>query len=261
MNRQLAQLFTKVMEKSVDAVLEAEELTPAVRQEVKNIILSQGGKAETIFKEAINNAATQGGKRAVGQLKENGVNVSFSKFNSKTQKILDEKAFEASKTTMDKVTGRVMDSLKNSYEQGHGIDKAAQHLKTEFTDLSNHGLKRIARTEINSAQNQGSHLTMKQLGVEYKQWWNAQDDRVRGDGPHDVADHISLHGQIIRVGDTFENGLLYPGDMSGEIEEWIECRCTEAPFIPPLGMTGPDMPYFYEEDLVPVESESNESQT
>lgn len=260
LNRKIAQLFGKVMNQSVQAVMNANELTPAKQKEVLRLIESQSGKSESIFKEAIQSVAKQGGKKMVSNLKGNGIKVSFHNFSKSAKTILNEKAFQASETTMSKVTGRVMDNLKTSYEKGYGIDKAAQRLKTEFTDLTDRGLKRIARTEINSAQNQGAHLTLQDLGVEFQMWWTAEDDRVRGDGPNDQADHISLHGQIVRVGDPFENELLYPGDMNGDISEWIECRCTLVPFIMPLGMKAPDMPYFYESDLIPVD-EKTESNT
>jgi hypothetical protein len=62
-----------------------------------------------------------------------------------------------------------------------------------------------------------------------------------------------MHGQIVRVGDQFSNGLRYPGDRTGEIAEWINCRCTTVPFIMPIGFIAPPgVLHFYEDELLAV---------
>lgn len=256
LNRKLSALFKKVGDRSVEMVIAKSDLSPEMRAQLIDYIKTHQDEVKQIFHEGINKAATEGGKKAVTHLNEQGMKVSFHDFSKSTHEILDKKAFTASETTMEKVTGRVMDNLKESYDNGYGIDKAAQNLQSEFEGISKSGLKRIARTEINSAQNTGAHQKLVDLGVEYEQWWTAQDDRVR-DGSKGGADHVALHGQIVRLDDPFENGLIFPGDMSGDISEWIECRCTEVPFIMPRGMTAPDKPYFTEDELVPIESDTS----
>ena len=83
------------------------------------------------------------------------------------------------------------------------------------------------------------------LGVEYTQWVAAQDDRTRDS-------HAEIDGEIIAFGEQYSNGLSFPGDTSGDIEEWINCRCSNAPFVMPAGMMAPSFSPFREEDLVPV---------
>ena len=42
-------------------------------------------------------------------------------------------------------------------------------------------------------------------------------------------------------------------DTSGDIEEWINCRCSNAPYVMPRGMMAPPgMEQFREEDLIPI---------
>ena len=106
--------------------------------------------------------------------------------------------------------------------------------------------RRIARTEINSAQNEGAFSAYDDLGVEYQMWWTGKDNRVRDS-------HRPLHGHIVAVGNTFSNGLLYPGDKSGPIKEWINCRCTSIPYIIPLGkMAPPGLTEFTEDQLIDI---------
>ena len=83
-------------------------------------------------------------------------------------------------------------------------------------------------------------------------WVTAHDDRVRGLKETDTADHVELDGEIIRLGDTYSNGLKYPGDTDGPIEEWINCRCANAPFNMPYGYTAPPLEQFRESDLIRI---------
>ena len=88
--------------------------------------------------------------------------------------------------------------------------------------------------------------TYEKLNVEYTQWIAADDDRTR-------ESHIEVDREIIPMGGTYSNGLQYPGDTSGPIEEWINCRCSNAPFVMPYGyMAPPGMAQFREEDLIPI---------
>lgn len=168
-----------------------------------------------------------------------------------TYNLIKNRAFEASAQTLTRMRGDVMEVLAQSYREGHGIDKAANLLKDKFVSMRDYELVRIARTEINSGQNQGAYETEREFHINYHMWWSADDDRVR-DGTTSDADHTYMHGQIVRVGDPFSNGLLYPGDMSGPIEEWINCRCRLVPFLMPEGFTAPAQRFFYEEDLIPI---------
>jgi hypothetical protein len=179
--------------------------------------------------------------------------VEFSDFSPELSRIIRDKTFVASEATMDRIIGDIMKNLKDSYEQGLGIDNAADRLKEVTTSMEDYELVRVARTEINQAQNKGAYYTELELELEYHKWWTAQDDKVRGNDPKDKADHVYLHGQIVRVGEPFSNGLLYPGDTSGPIWEWIMCRCRPSPFLMPEGyIVPPGMKYFYEEDLIPI---------
>jgi len=189
-----------------------------------------------------------GSIKAIG----NVTGMDFDEFSQEISRMLKEQSFIASEQTINRMTGNVMDNLKSSYEQGYGIDKAADNLNNVFDKMQGYELERVARTEINGAQNRGAEATMLQLGIQYDMWRTAGDERVRGTDPEDTADHTYLDGQISKVGGNFSNGLSRPGDRTGPIEEWINCRCTLVPFIMPEGFIAPAMDYFYESDLIRV---------
>jgi len=163
--------------------------------------------------------------------------ISFMDYSPELLRQIKDKTFVASQHTLDRMIGDIMENLSMSYQEGLGIVKAADNLKEVFENMETFELTRIARTEINSAQNIGAHSTMEELGIEYKQWWSALDDRTRDE-------HADLHGEVVRTDETFSNGLMYPGDTSGPIESWINCRCRTVPYILGLDEIIIQTPYY-----------------
>lgn len=172
--------------------------------------------------------------------------VGLFRTNPQIEDSLRYNTFQASDTTLARVTQNITNNLADSYHEGLGIRDAGRRITKEFAGLKGWESRRIARTEINSAQNEGAFSAYDELGVEYQMWWTGNDNRVRDS-------HRPLHGHIVAVGNTFSNGLLYPGDKSGPIKEWINCRCTSIPYIIPLGkMAPPGLTEFTEDQLVDI---------
>lgn len=160
-----------------------------------------------------------------------------------------------SKRTLARITTDINTLLTQGYTEGKGINFVAATITKRFNQLETWEAKRIARTEIHNAHNNAVMKTYETLGVEYTQWISAGDDgRTREShlGPDDGYPD-GVDGEIIRIGDTYSNGLEYPGDTNGPIEEWINCRCSNAPFVMPYGMMAPPgMVQFREDDLIPI---------
>ena len=158
---------------------------------------------------------------------------------------LTNNTFTASQNTLNRVDSNINEILTDGYRQGVGINEVSRQITERFDQLRTWESTRIARTEIHTAQNMGVMNSYESLGVEYTQWIAADDDRTR-------ESHLEIDREIIPMGGTYSNGLAYPGDTSGPIEEWINCRCSNAPFVMPDGMMAPSFSPFREEDLVPV---------
>lgn len=152
--------------------------------------------------------------------------------------LIESQIFAASRRTMDKMTKDISGVLDNALGSSMTPQELAQELEEYFVDMKQGELLRIAQTELASAQNLAQYKELQAVGIEYHQWITVDDDKVR-------SSHMELHGEIVKVGEPFSNGLRYPGDKSGPIEEWINCRCIAVPWIPP-----PDFIYsggpFYE---------------
>ena len=163
-----------------------------------------------------------------------------------------ERVFVASQATLARVDTSIKTLLTEGYQSGKGINYVANLLTKRFDQLTTWESKRIARTEIHNSHNTAVMDTYNEIGVEYTMWITAHDDRVRGLKETDNADHAVLDGEIIPMGGTYSNGLAFPGDTDGPIEEWINCRCSNAPFVLPYGYAAPPFSPFREEDLIKI---------
>jgi len=88
----------------------------------------------------------------------------------------------------------------------------------------------IARTEALRAVNEGNFLAYQQAAEQgvldlndlSREWFTAQDERVRGS-------HKAMHGQLRGFDEQFISGLgnrlRFPGDISAPGNETIQCRC------------------------------------
>ena len=156
-----------------------------------------------------------------------------------------ERVFIASQATLDRVDTSIKTLLTEGYQSGKGINYVTNLLIKRFDQLQTWEAQRIARTEIHNSHNTAVMDTYNEYGVEYTMWISADDDRTRDS-------HLEINGEIIPMGGTYSNGLKYPGDTDGPIEEWINCRCSNAPYVIPYGYMAPNFSPFREEDLIPI---------
>ena len=172
----------------------------------------------------------------------------------RAERDLLDRTFRASEQTMNRVDNQINNIITEGYRSGKGINDISAQLSKRFDQLSSWESRRIARTEVNTSHNVATRDTYKDLGVEYTQWIAASDDRTRDS-------HLEVDGEIIPIDGKYSNGLGYPGDMSGPIEEWINCRCSNAPFVVPFGYMAPSFSPFRESDLIPINDEMGQEPT
>lgn len=165
---------------------------------------------------------------------------------------LTDYTFTASQKTIDRVDSEINQILTDGYKDGWGVKDVRNRIIERYDQFKGWEANRIARTEMQTAHNMGVMRTYFDLEVDYIQWRSAHDMRVRGLKRTDRADHIKMDGEITKLGENFSNGLQYPGDKRGKIEEWINCRCSAIPFLMPPGKAAPSFAPFRETDLVDV---------
>ena len=167
--------------------------------------------------------------------------------NPEVSRDLERNTFEASEKTKNRVTNEINEILAEGYREGWGPRAVADKIKAKFTDLKTYEARRIAQTEINTTRNYVQYSQLQADNMEYKIWHAAHDSRTR-------KSHLKVDEEIVPINERFSNGLMYPGDKDGPIEEWVNCRCSHAAFIIPLGFEAPDFFPFKEKDLIKVGS-------
>ena len=113
---------------------------------------------------------------------------------------------------------RVSRIIERGFESNDTIDEIAKSLR-EFYDgpSARFNAMRTARTEVGAAAGYGQREAATQSGVaKTHQWIACRDDRVRDS-------HQEIDGQERPLSDEYSNGLLFPGDMSGDPAEFIMC--------------------------------------
>ncbi len=80
-------------------------------------------------------------------------------------------------------------------------------------------------TEATAVNNEGFQEAYRQSDVVTKQEWISTSDSATRDS------HLAIDGEIVAVGETFSNGLQYPGDGNGDPSETVNCRCVIAPVV------------------------------
>lgn len=167
--------------------------------------------------------------------------------NPQVKDNLERNTFEASEKTKNRVTNEINDILAEGYREGWGPRYVGDKIQQKFTGLKTYEARRIAQTEINTTRNYVQYAQLQADNMEYKIWHAAHDSRTR-------KSHLKVDEEIVPIDQPFSNGLMYPGDKSGPIEEWVNCRCSHAAYIIPLGYQAPDFFPFTESDLVKVGS-------
>lgn len=125
----------------------------------------------------------------------------------------------------DHIREAVGKTLAQGYASGEGLSELVSRIQRVF----NAGAQRartIARTEINSANNNARHEIMKDAGVARKSWLTAADEHVR-------ESHVTAGQEgIIPFAQKFSNGLDAPHDPNGPASEIISCRCVALAHAP-----------------------------
>lgn len=129
--------------------------------------------------------------------------------------------------------------FKSIINQGMAEGATAKQVIDRLTMLKGN-YNTIARTEINSAANEASHLTainelsaIGGVGKFVKGWQTAEDEKVRDS--HQAAGRNYGAGHEIPLDDEFvleSDSVMFPAEYGKAPEEVINCRCNE--YIVPI---------------------------
>jgi HK97 family phage portal protein len=151
-----------------------------------------------------------------------GVNFTFG---TRLQEAVDNKVFKFAENVNNTTEKRIKEQLQEGLADGESIKEIRQRVKEIFEHRKISDAEMIARTEVISISNKAELETYKDTGlVQKKEWLATLDDRVRDS-------HLMLDGEVVAVESPFSNGLMHPGDVTGDGGEVVNCRCAMIPII------------------------------
>lgn len=125
------------------------------------------------------------------------------------------------------VNRKLFSDLKESLQQGFAAGETFDSLRDRVRDVFRLGQGRsrtIARTETQSAFNEGRQAAMAANGVSVHEWLTSRDADVRDS-------HRAIDSQRRSIGEPFSNGLRFPLDPAGPVGEAANCRCVSIPIV------------------------------
>jgi len=156
-----------------------------------------------------------------------GFDITFDVKNPLSQKWLDTYSLDKSKEVMDTQKDAIKDTLLEGFSNGESIQDLSKRIKDVYTPFKNAGwkAKRISRTEVIAASNEGALESYKQAGIE-KKGWLVQ----RAGEPRDthIAAGNKYENKGIDINKNFAVGSgsgAAPGQI-GIAEEDCNCRCS-----------------------------------
>ena len=139
------------------------------------------------------------------------------------QKYIKERAKIIAKQINDTTLDKLSSTLAEGIDAGEGIADLTKRVEGVYSEYPTYRAETIARTETTAANNKGFTEGYRQSGVaNAKEWIATNDSRTRDS-------HSHADGEVVKLDDSFSNGLDYPGDPSADPAETINCRCVLAP--------------------------------
>ena len=149
------------------------------------------------------------------------IGTTFNTSGAAVRNWIKEHAAENVKSILETNLDDVRRVILKGVDDGLTRPQIASKLRDFYDDRSTYKAMRVARTETAQAAGFGQREVASQSGVaNKKQWLSSRDSRVRDS-------HIAIDGELRNFDEPYSNGLMYPGDPSGDLEETIMCRCVE----------------------------------
>ena len=198
-----------------------------IAESIKNVMQTASnvshGKAMDVFAENSNYTAFQ-------LEKDLGASINFGLYDRTAverlvredpellpRKVVNGKKLEAWNTKT------IANSVAQGIIQGESIDDISKRIARDTCIAAGRSSMLYARTAVTGAQNAGRIERLheaEEMGVKVqKRWMATLDNRTRDS-------HAELDGETVDVDEKFSNGLMYPGDPSGDPSEVYNCRCT-----------------------------------
>ena len=150
---------------------------------------------------------------------------------------MSSRAHEAARAVTSTTSHELTAALQQGVARGETRLELRARLEHVFELAESARAEQIARTQVTGGYNQAGLTYARHLPeglVGSKVWLARQDEETR-------PEHRMANGQPQHLDKPFVAGgvhLDYPGDTRAPLDEWINCRCSQA-FLPPGADLGP----------------------
>lgn len=215
----IAQLYQHTVDGTIDELSRLAHITFQ-----KNKLENENGVAalflilsddfDAAFASAMGSAATKAytyGEQAMG-------NANWGKLKDRAEEFSKQRAKDLENTpkaVLERAQGSILRGLAGK-ETPAALQRKLDEALREAKEVEG---GRVAETEATITLGTALDSIMKAAGFTHKRWLSQRDDKVRH--THEVCDRQGF----IPIGKSFSNGLRYPGDADGPIEELANCRC------------------------------------
>ena len=133
-------------------------------------------------------------------------------------------------TTKEHIVAVVQEATTEATVSGLGIvatrNLIIENIAKDYKQFTRARAQMIAQTEMITASNTATREAALSTGLETRKFWSTSGlGNVRDS--HLLAEDDSINRGGLRDEETFSNGLLYPGDPSGDWpEEVCNCHCS-----------------------------------
>jgi len=130
----------------------------------------------------------------------------------------------------DARAGRLQQIVTDGDKAGKTIEQIADDVKGAFTAADTWAS--VSSRQVVGAMNAAQNIAATQAGAVKKRWLATDDERTR-------TTHREAEGQVVDMDEKFDVGegeLMFPGDPTGPIGEWINCLVDpDAPILTSRG--------------------------
>ena len=192
--------------------------------------------------ESIKDLLLQSGLQRVEAL---NLPIDFDTISPRLLKLLQtggraEGVFKFAKEITDTTDINLRATLLEGIKAGEPIAELSKRIAAVKQDAQGFRAVRIARTEIIGGNNRAADVTVREAveelgeGEPVKFWYTAAPAERE---THNMNEAESIERDGVPIDEAFEaNGLMFPGDPSGEAGEVINCRCALGHIIKGLGV-------------------------
>ena len=164
--------------------------------------------------------------------------------NRDAQQYMQNEAITLAQKQSQQTLQDIRDIITRGEQKGENARKTGQQIRKKLSNYKQYQAERIARTEITHSLNYTKYdKLMNDPLVDYFIWHAAHDSRTR-------PSHLSNDDEIVKKGEPFSNGQLYPGDKSVPVSEFVNCRCTLSPYIPRHDVAPPGRTRFKAHEMI-----------